>query len=196
MKKLLLFAFIWSSVHLTNIQAQTINTETGSAISRKDAELILNHHNKVRAEVGVKTALEWSPMLAAYAQEWAEFLASENNCRIRHRTTAEEQQKNYGENIFWGGCCDFYHPIDASIAWYEEKQDYTYGPISSSDYGKTTGHYTQMIWEKSKEVGVGVAKCADGALIVVANYYPPGNYVGEYPYGEKSTIRPYIYRGY
>jgi hypothetical protein len=53
-----------------------------------------------------------------------------------------------------------------------------------------------MIWENSREVGVGVAKCADGALIVVANYFPAGNYIGEYPYGGKSTIRPYIYRGY
>lgn len=196
MKKLLLVSFIWSTLCITTVHAQRVNEETGSNISVQDAQLILDHHNQVRSEVGVKTTLEWSPVLAAYAQEWANFLASENNCQIRHRTTAEERQKNYGENIFWGGCCDYYHPIDASIAWYGEKQDYTYGPISSRDYGKTTGHYTQMIWENSKEVGVGVAKCADGALIVVANYFPAGNYVGEYPYGGKSTTRPYIYRGY
>ena len=78
MKKLLLICFIWSALCFTAVHAQGVNAETGSAISVQDAELILNHHNKVRAEVGVKTALEWSSIVATYAQEWAEFLASEN----------------------------------------------------------------------------------------------------------------------
>jgi hypothetical protein len=39
-----------------------------------------------------------------------------------------------------------------------------------------------MIWKNTKEIGVGIATCPAGGLIVVANYNPPGNFMGEFPY--------------
>ncbi|MEI6088085.1 MAG: CAP domain-containing protein [Bacteroidota bacterium] len=48
--------------------------------------------------------------------------------------------------------------------------------------GTTSGHYTQMVWKNTKEVGVGVSTCPNGAIIIVANYFPAGNYMRQFPY--------------
>ena len=50
-----------------------------------------------------------------------------------------------------------------------------------------TGHFTQVVWKGSQEIGVGRAKSRDGTKwYIVTNYYPAGNYVGEY----KSNVLP------
>jgi hypothetical protein len=85
-----------------------------------------------------------------------------------------------GENIFWGSDSDSYSLLDASKSWYEEKQQYRYGPISNFSDG--TGHYTQMVWKETKEMGLGVAYTKKGGIIVVASYYPAGNFIGQLPY--------------
>ena len=157
-----------------------ITDNTGSKISREQATQILQHHNKVRQEVGSE-ALVWSNQLATYAQNWADYLANNNNCTMKHRTNAGEGNKPYGENIFWGSSSSYYKPIDASLAWYSEKKFYKYQKLNNNNWYKT-GHYTQMIWKNTREVGVGVAVCPNGGLIVVANYYPVGNVITEYPY--------------
>jgi hypothetical protein len=41
-----------------------------------------------------------------------------------------------------------------------------------------TGHFTQLVWKSSREIGVGVAQSRDGKWFVVANFFPAGNIVG------------------
>lgn len=163
-------------------QASAQNTikTTGSSISAKDAAQVLNHHNNIRKEKG-EDDLTWSTTLAAYAQQWADYLAKNNNCDIKHRDICGQNGQTYGENIFWGSSSSAYPPVTASQSWYEEKKGYRYRKINSSS-GYNTGHYTQMIWKATRQMGVGVAVCPNGAIIVVANYYPAGNVIGEYPY--------------
>ncbi|MBU1986994.1 MAG: SCP-like extracellular, partial [Proteobacteria bacterium] len=48
---------------------------SGSRFSLKEADHIVALHNTIRAEVGVGP-LRWSEELAAYAQRWADHLAS------------------------------------------------------------------------------------------------------------------------
>jgi uncharacterized protein YkwD len=160
------------------IWSQTVPGVTGSKISKSEAQLALDHHNKVRTDVGAP-ALQWSAELSKFAQEWADHLASDN-CNMEHRPRSGQWTQKYGENIFWGSGSS-YTPLDASKSWYDEIKDYTYGPVSGSNWYKT-GHYTQMVWKNTTKVGIGVAKCSDGGIIIVANYDPPGNYMGEKPY--------------
>jgi len=162
------------------VTAQNKIAKTGSSIKSKDAELILAHHNIIRKEKGVAT-LSWSTSLAAYAQQWANYLAKNNNCGIKHRAICGENGKSYGENIFWGSSASAYPPAEASYSWYSEKKGYKYRKINGRTW-YNTGHYTQMIWKDTREMGVGVAVCPNGSIIVVANYYPAGNVIGEYPY--------------
>ena len=43
------------------------------------------------------------------------------------------------------------------------------------------GHYTQIVWSNSTEVGCGMVTC-DGFDIWVCQYNPAGNVVGQRPY--------------
>jgi pathogenesis-related protein 1 len=153
-------------------QSQVPVSKTGSKVSAADAKAALEFHNKVRKEVGVPE-LQWSKELAAYAQQWAEHLAIE--CKMKHRPNSGEWVQQYGENIFWGS--NVYTVVDASRAWYSEKKDFT-GPVFTGHEPNVVGHYTQMVWRDSKKVGMGIATCKSGAIIIVANYDPRGNYMG------------------
>lgn len=42
-----------------------------------------------------------------------------------------------------------------------------------------SGHFTQIVWKGSKEVGIGRSQMKNGTWIVIANYFPAGNYEGE-----------------
>ena len=177
MAKYFLAIFILMNFSIANAQ---LITETGSKISKQQAQEVLQHHNKVREKVGTQP-LVWNKQLATYAQQWAEYLANNNNCQMKHREQPGENGKAYGENIFWGSSSDYYKPVDASLSWYDEIKYFKYQKLNDNNWYKT-GHYTQMVWKDTKEVGVGVAVCPNGGLIVVANYYPAGNVMTEYPY--------------
>ncbi len=158
---------------------QEIPENTGSEIEHEDAQAALEFHNIKRKEVGVPP-LHWSTELAGYAQEWADYLARQNNCRMAHRAALNKNEKEYGENIFWGSGKDF-TAKDAAEAWYSEIDKYKYQPVSRSGFSGT-GHYTQMVWKGTREMGIGISTCSDGATIIVANYSPQGNIIGEKPY--------------
>ncbi len=153
---------------------------TGSKISSEDARAILDHHNKIRNDLHIPP-LGWSADLAAYAQNWADSLATSYNCNLIHRENQGENTPEYGENLYGGSSSESFKPIDASLSWYSEIQQYTYVKIDENNW-YNTGHYTQMIWKNTREVGVGLATCPGGGIIVVANYNPPGNFMGESPY--------------
>jgi len=137
-----------------------------------DQRAIVKYHNKVRADVGVGP-LRWDNGLAAYAQQWADHLAS-TSCQMHHR-----QPNDFGENLFQG-TAGYYTAVDAAKAWESEKRDYRGGVIKEKNE-KPVGHYTQMVWRDTKKMGCGVATC-DGTVLIACNYDPPGNWVGKKPY--------------
>lgn len=69
------------------------------------------------------------------------------------------------------------HGKDAVDAWYDEIKQHTFG-VEPKTTG--TGHFTQVVWKDSQQLGVGVAKNSKGQVFVVCNYDPPGNYVGQF----------------
>jgi uncharacterized protein YkwD len=172
--QLLLIALLVVSL----LNAQEVPDKTGSKISKTDAQTALDHHNKVRKDVG-SPPLQWSAELAEFALQWADHLVSEG-CLMKHRPMSGEWKQKYGENIFWGSASS-YTPLEASEDWYSEIKDYKYGIVTMDNY-YATGHYTQMVWKNTTHVGIGVAICADGEIIIVANYSPAGNFIGQKPY--------------
>lgn len=62
--------------------------------------------------------------------------------------------------------------------WYEEHDKYRYG---NPGFSTNTGHFTQIVWQSSKEMGAGKAVSSSGAQFVVARYQPPGNVRGQFP---------------
>jgi len=169
----------------TNEPEKKITTDikvTGSLFSPIEAEEALQYHNKVRADVGVPP-LVWSKDLAAYAQVWADYLAK-NECQFRHRTSNDTAFVHYGENLYASFTVGVKRKtaIDASISWAGEKKDYTYAPVANHEK-KDVGHYTQMVWKNTKELGMGIGICPEGYVtVIVANYNPSGNIIGQFPY--------------
>lgn len=143
-----------------------------SAMSPAHITEITRYHNKVRRDVGVGP-LEWSPSLAAFSQQWADRLAR-TTCQMKHRSG-----HRFGENLFIGTKGRF-TAVDAAKAWESEKPLYDGGALTRSNW-KPAGHYTQMVWRKTRRLGCGEAECK-GMLMVVCNYDPPGNYLGQRPY--------------
>ena len=60
--------------------------------------------------------------------------------------------------------------------WYEEGKDYDY----NGDFQKGSGHFTQIVWKDTKEVGFAYAQSKNGIYYAVGHYYPPGNFIGEF----------------
>lgn len=150
----------------------------------KDKLSALKVHNDARKEVGV-APLVWSEKLEQQALKYAKQIARTNN--YKHSNTKdgenlamfyEYEESNKVKTYIYSDT-----PLyDASMAWYEEIKDYKYSKIKRFRIGPKIGHYTQMVWKDTKEVGIASAISKNGKVYVVARYYPVGNYLGEYPY--------------
>jgi pathogenesis-related protein 1 len=156
----------------TRPAAQAAPALAPTSLSAQDANAVTAQHNKARADVGVEP-LRWSPAIAAYAQQWAEHLAV-SDCQMSHRSP-----NKYGENLFQG-TFGAYTAVDAAKAWESEKKDYGGGALNEANWARA-GHYTQMVWRQTQQLGCGQAICK-GTLIVACNYDPPGNFLGQKPY--------------
>lgn len=135
-----------------------------------DPAAMLAAHNQWRAKTGVPD-LVWSPKLAAAAQSWADRLAGAD-CWLKHSGSS------YGENLYTDKAPGI-SPQTVVDAWGREIRFYNYADNSCSS---VCGHYTQVVWRNSKELGCARAVCGDGAEIWVCNYSPAGNIVGRKPY--------------
>ena len=149
----------------------------GSRLSSQEVQQLLSLHNKVRADVGVGP-VTWSKELAIYAQEWANHLAS-TDCSLQHRPSSGKWKRVYGENLFMGTAGTF-GVADAVTSWEDEKKHYRGQTLDRSNW-YDSGHYTQMVWKESQQIGCAKAEC-NGYLIIVCNYDPPGNVLGQKPY--------------
>ena len=65
----------------------------------------------------------------------------------------------------------------ATEMWYEESDKYRY---NSPGFSTGTGHFTQIVWAASTEMGAGIAESSSGAQFVVARYTPPGNVLNKF----------------
>lgn len=135
-------------------------------------QALVERHNYWRSEVGVEP-LQWSDNLAASAYEWALTL-QKDDCGFYH------SEVSYGENL-WMGTTGFFTPTDAIDSWASEKEDYNYEK-NSCNKGKVCGHYTQIVWATTTQVGCASIEDCDGMTLWVCQYNPPGNWVGKKPY--------------
>jgi len=154
-----------------------VPSSSGSQLTIQEVMQILEVHNQIRAVVG-NEPLIWSSDIAMYAQEWVNHLAV-TTCSLSHRPSFGEYAQQYGENAFMG-TLGHYGVKDAMRSWEQEKSDYEGQTINAENY-RIFGHYTQLIWDKSVEIGCGKAACY-GRIIIFCNYDPAGNTIGERPY--------------
>lgn len=154
--------------------AGVASADDNSPPTRFAAEL-LNAHNTERARFGAPN-LRWNPQLAREAQGWADMLAGEG--RMRHASAAERH--GAGENL-WMGSAGAYPASVMVGAFVAEKQYFTPGTfpqISRTGNWRDVGHYTQVVWHGTQELGCAVARNQRDDFLV-CRYWPAGNTYGE-----------------
>ncbi|MEO8724447.1 MAG: CAP domain-containing protein [Sphingobium sp.] len=150
------------------------------AISPIDSfnQQILITHNLERAQYGV-SPLTWDPALASSAQRWADYLAASG--KFEHSN--DDPRNPQGENL-WAGSKGYYGPKAMVDAWIREKRFYKPGVFpnnSTTGDVEDVGHFTQLVWRDTGEVGCARATSQSEDLLV-CRYSDAGNYIGERPF--------------
>ncbi|MDO9335468.1 MAG: SCP-like extracellular [Caulobacteraceae bacterium] len=147
---------------------------TPAAAQEPFASRVLDAHNSERAAVGT-APLTWSEPLERDAQAWAETLARKGG-GLEHA-----DQRGQGENL-WMGPANAYSVEQMVAGWAAEKRYYSPGVFADVvQSGNVVGHYTQIVWRSTTEVGCAVARAAENEVLV-CRYGPPGNYIGKTAY--------------
>ncbi|KAK6227748.1 hypothetical protein SCA6_000088 [Theobroma cacao] len=129
----------------------------------------LNAHNAARKEVGVPY-MTWDNVLEAYALNYSQ--GKIDDCELVHSVGPS------GENLAWSS--SDLSGIDAVGLWVEEKADYDLESGVCAT-GGVCGHYTQVIWINSTQLGCAKVRCRNNGTFIACYYYPPGNVVGKRP---------------
>ncbi|KAJ3670083.1 hypothetical protein LUZ60_010407 [Juncus effusus] len=144
---------------------------TQTTLAQNTVQDYLDAHDKARSSVGVGN-VSWNNTVQSYAQSYANMRKSD--CKLTHSGGP------YGENLFWGS--GDYSGIDAVNLWVSEKQYYDYSS-NTCESGKVCGHYKQVVWRKSTQIGCAKVVCNNNkGVFIICSYYPPGNYAGQRPY--------------
>ena len=169
-------AVLGAAVSLLVVGAPTFAQESDDF-----AEDILTAHNSEREDLGAPD-LVWSNSLARDAAAWAQTLKGSGT--LRHSGA-----RGQGENL-WMGTSGAYDTLDMVDSWLGERESFRRGRfpnVSTTGRWADVGHYTQMIWANTREVGCAVASDADFDYLV-CRYFPAGNWMGEDPLGGQPDV--------
>ena len=173
----------------TIIPLSMLNISSAVAQSNIDLTLFrntaLSQHNTYRATHHSPNMTSGNT-LNTTAQSWADQMASSGN--FTHSTST--QRNGAGENLY------VYYTTGSAIAadalagkalssWYGENVNYNY---NNPGFSSATGHFTQVVWKSSTQLGCGASKGTKtlngtvyNAFYVVCHYAPAGNVTGQFP---------------
>ncbi|KAM4694151.1 cysteine-rich venom protein TEL1-like [Discoglossus pictus] len=138
--------------------------------------VIVQTHNDLRRQVKPPAEnmmkMAWSKAAAKTADLWAK------TCKLQHSPPEQRTIDNIycGENIYMSTS-----PLSwrsAIRAFYKEKENFIYGKGAMSK-DLPIGHYTQLVWHDTTQVGCAVAYCPHNTFFYfyVCQYCPGGNKV-------------------
>lgn len=134
-----------------------------------DVDRVLNHINTYR-KIHHAPPLTYSPVISEFSQSWADNMALSEV--FQHSIDSV-----YGENIAMTSETGTFAIIQSIDMFYNEVESYDF---SKPGFYPKTGHFTQLVWIKTTEIGFGVSVSSNGYTYVCTNYDPPGNYFGEF----------------
>ncbi|MBN3276921.1 GAPR1 protein, partial [Polyodon spathula] len=144
---------------------------------RFDCEF-LAAHNTYRQQHGAEP-LRLNQALCKSAQSWAEHMLATKT--MQHSSTSN------GENLYytWSSTANSIAGSKAVESWYSEIKDYNF---RNPGFGSNTGHFTQVVWKSSKELGVG--KATDGKTMYVVGHYSPAGNITNPGYFQSNVLPP------
>jgi len=158
----------------------------------KDADLsefeksFMDNHNTLRFKHAVKP-LTWSNKLTAKARAWAIHLIAEQEREKKRNSKAKPLKIHTSTNDkgFGQTCCiipAFARPTATIMAdkvcdqWYSSGKEFK---AEDNTFIQEAAPFTQMVWRESSKLGACLMWYGEMAIIV-ANYYPAGNYEQEF----------------
>ncbi|PKK23022.1 peptidase inhibitor 16, partial [Columba livia] len=156
--------------------------ELSCSLSDEERKIILDGHNKYRSQVSPPAMdmlkMSWDAELEAFAQAYAEKCIWDHN----------KERGRRGENLFaMAPVLDLEFAVED---WNAEEKYYNL-TTSTCVPGQMCGHYTQVVWASTHQIGCGAKFCekiegidTEDMYLLVCNYYPPGNMKGRKPYRE------------
>jgi len=155
------------------MDAPTASGEPANLVGTTDA------HNAIRAAVMTTTPLppmKWDPALATLATTWAsQCIDTDGDGLVDHSSQGSRTNAAgyayVGENIF--AASGSATGPGAVNYWAMEKSKFTYPNTCAG----TCGHYTQIVWRTSVNVGCALVSCPSLQYksVVLCNYGPGGN---------------------
>ncbi|NXD29191.1 PI16 inhibitor, partial [Spelaeornis formosus] len=152
------------------------------SLSDEEKKIILDEHNKYRSQVSppamAMMRMTWDKELEDLAQSYAEKCIWDHN----------KERGRRGENLF--AMAPILELEFAVEDWNGEEKFYNL-TTSTCVPGQMCGHYTQVVWSNTHQIGCGAHFCekidgleTENMHLLVCNYYPPGNMKGKKPYKE------------
>lgn len=138
-------------------------------------QALFDAHNAERRSAGVP-AFSWSERLANDAYNWAQQLARQGS--LTH--ASREQRGQAGENL-WMGPAERFSAQTIFGTFLAEKRHFTNGVfpnVSKTGRWRDVGHYTQVIWRGSREMGCAAVRNERDEFLV-CRYWPAGNWHGQ-----------------
>ena len=171
----------------------TATKTIGTAVLDRLHELGVRHMFGIPGDyvLGLYKLMESSPIrhvgttredcagFAADARAWADTLGRTGRFEHAPRKRGAPQ----GENL-WAGTRGYYSPEAMVGLWIAEKRNFRPGRFpNNSRTGRVAdvGHYTQLMWRSSQQVGCAVATGA-AEDVLVCRYSTPGNILGQTPF--------------
>ncbi|KAJ5793874.1 hypothetical protein N7457_000473 [Penicillium paradoxum] len=153
--------------------APSASVAASSGATNSYEEMVIFNHNIHRANHS-SPDLTWSPKLAASAQTLA------SRCVFAHDVSIDGG--GYGQNLASGIAAEYVGAAISSAFYNNEAPRFAdeYGKANPDTSYMTWGHFSQVVWKSTTEVGCATAECSGQAPITVCNYSPPGNYGGMY----------------
>ncbi|XP_047741253.1 venom allergen 5 [Hyalella azteca] len=220
----------YGSNHTTCIPAKNCPADANGgpcAVTEADKAFIVKYHNEYRQKIsrGQETRgspgpqpagtnlreLTWNDDLARTAQRWAEQPVLGHDCQSElvgyssvTRCSRIPRYDSVGQNLYLSGSsakitsANWKAAIDS---WIDEVKDVVSTDMTSN--GGVIGHYTQVVWSETREVGCGVfssnKKCTwagwnnMNCVKYICNYGPAGNMyingIPQPPYSSKKRCK-------
>jgi Cysteine-rich secretory protein family/Tectonin domain len=148
-------------------------------LNPQDQQPVVAAQNAYRSDPAINAPnLQWDSTLATGAQAWADNLAT-NIHQLQHSDPSMRQ--GLGENIASATTGSKTAAQMADMWGALEKPYFKPGifPNVTTDSTKVVGHYTQVIWKTTTNVGCGLATdSTTGNTYLVCRYSPQGNMSG------------------
>lgn len=135
-------------------------------------------HNAERERLRLPR-LKWNRNLEREAAQWAQVLSRKG--MLQH--ASQDARNSTGENL-WMGSAGHWNVETMVGMFIDEKKHYRHGSfpdISRTGNWADVGHYTQIVWRDTQEVGCALVT-ARGNDVLVCRYWPAGNVWGQKAY--------------